>query len=654
MNHPKFNVTVELQIWKWSQLLTKMSRKKGAACSLIEFQNILPGKEFLMSQSGLWGWVKDVGRSCGFAPQSQTTPMWVRAQPDLFPNEVPGMSEELLQKVGSFGGSLEEKIEEVVEVFRSSARDFPSLEPKIWDNRHPPFGSRPLEKPRSATSCHISAMEKLTGSWIPSALASISPPPIVHVIDQGRLVWDHGTSNGTGKVWSLRADPVLKYGPDHFSIGERKRKGTQPSTLKKCILRSSCSLQWTSPQVAERWTRFSPVLTSFEKVQLVNADESDLALVDLKLDKIVNLQQLLDLKLDKIVNLQQLRSLARRLRFPAYDCSIDDVSLTEVSSGRVLQDESDLSSSRDLPVVRVSSYIADIDLSHAKSIPDIFASLAEQTKRPEGFISLESRCPDGSLRKLERFHHLQSDSAVIQVQLTKTVGEWWLSNRLIIVDIVGHLATVAATLDSGENRENSGEKRTQCLRCLRCLDLSEARSLSDSYEAIGRHTSRPGRFVRFLLEGEELKVWSPNQFHQIPLTLTLQLAPCIQELLQSGLQVKYLSGEDAFETSDTSDISVVGIQDLREAIAVKLKIRATAVSLITSSGKNLWDSDPFDLCDITNETITVCVRNPELCLQGHHDIFTFCNGGYFDQICIHCGDEFFMEGRIREPRRYWP
>lgn len=76
----------------------------------------------------LWGWVKDVGRSCGFTPQSQTTPMWVRAQPDLFPNEVPGMSEELLQKVGSFGGSLEEKIEEVVDVFRSSARHLESLQ----------------------------------------------------------------------------------------------------------------------------------------------------------------------------------------------------------------------------------------------------------------------------------------------------------------------------------------------------------------------------------------------------------------------------------------------------------------------------------------------------------------------------------------------
>lgn len=503
-------------------------------------------------------------------------------------------------------------------------------------------------------------MEQLTGSWIPSTFLSISPPPVIHVIEQGRLVWDHGTS---GKVWSLRADPVQKYGPNHFSIGERKRKGTRPSTLKKCILRSSCSLQWTSPQVAERWTRFAPVLSSFEKVQLVNADESDLALVDMKLDK--------------IVNLQQLRSLARWLRFPGCcDCSTDDVSLTEVSSGRVLQDESDLASSEHpehLPVIRVSSYIADmisrnsseliftdgkhrdIDLCHVKSIPDIFSALAQQTQRPESFIFLEIR-RDGNLLKLERFHHLQSDSAVIQVHLTETVAEWWLSKRLIIVDVVGHLATLAtlANLGNGDdNGENKGET-TDSLRCLRSLDLSEARSLSDAYEAIGRHTSRPARFVRFLegRELKELKVWSPNQFPE--LTLTLQLAPCIHELLQSGLQLKYLSG-DAFEFIETSseNISLVGIQDLREAIATRLKIRATGVSLITSSGKNLWDSNPFDLCDITetSETITLCVRNPELCLQGHHDIHTFCNGGYFDQVCIHCGDEFFMEGRKREPRR---
>ena len=54
--------------------------------------------------------------------------MWVRAQPDLFPNEVPGMSEELLQRMGAQGGSLEEKIEEVSGVFRSSARHLESLQ----------------------------------------------------------------------------------------------------------------------------------------------------------------------------------------------------------------------------------------------------------------------------------------------------------------------------------------------------------------------------------------------------------------------------------------------------------------------------------------------------------------------------------------------
>ena len=38
------------------------------------------------------------------------------------------MSEELLQRMGAQGGSLEEKIEEVISVFRSSARHLESLQ----------------------------------------------------------------------------------------------------------------------------------------------------------------------------------------------------------------------------------------------------------------------------------------------------------------------------------------------------------------------------------------------------------------------------------------------------------------------------------------------------------------------------------------------
>ena len=145
---------------------------------------------------------------------------------------------------------------------------------------------------------------------------------------------------------------------------------------------------------------------------------------------------------------------------------------------------------------------------------------------------------------------------------------------------------------------------------------------------------------------------------------------------------------------------LVSIQDLREAIASILQLRATHVSLITG-GKRLWDSNPFDLCDLQEETITVCVRDPQLCQQDQHEIpgfnfhglvgfllrmedrglkfricvfsvtcpavqepcvfpdgfflapriLTFCNNGYNDKVCIHCGGESWMENRTREPKR---
>eukprot|EP00427_Karlodinium_veneficum_P068043 CAMPEP_0169315598 /NCGR_PEP_ID=MMETSP1017-20121227/5724_1 /TAXON_ID=342587 /ORGANISM="Karlodinium micrum, Strain CCMP2283" /LENGTH=362 /DNA_ID=CAMNT_0009409589 /DNA_START=151 /DNA_END=1236 /DNA_ORIENTATION=- len=54
--------------------------------------------------------------------------MWVRASPELFPMEVPGMDAELLAKVRQPGGSLEEKMQEVQEAFRSSSRHLESLQ----------------------------------------------------------------------------------------------------------------------------------------------------------------------------------------------------------------------------------------------------------------------------------------------------------------------------------------------------------------------------------------------------------------------------------------------------------------------------------------------------------------------------------------------
>lgn len=76
----------------------------------------------------LWEWVQDVGKTCGFAQQAQPRPMWVRANPELFPQEVPGMTEELLAQASQSGGSLEEKIQTVAAAFKSSARQLESLQ----------------------------------------------------------------------------------------------------------------------------------------------------------------------------------------------------------------------------------------------------------------------------------------------------------------------------------------------------------------------------------------------------------------------------------------------------------------------------------------------------------------------------------------------
>mmetsp|Transcript_135762 Transcript_135762/g.434327 ORF Transcript_135762/g.434327 Transcript_135762/m.434327 type:complete len:476 (+) Transcript_135762:770-2197(+) len=79
-------------------------------------------------RSGIWGWVHDVGKSCGFAQPPQAPPMWVRANPDLFPQEVPGMSDDLLSQANQAGGSLEEKLQSMIDAFRSSARHLESLQ----------------------------------------------------------------------------------------------------------------------------------------------------------------------------------------------------------------------------------------------------------------------------------------------------------------------------------------------------------------------------------------------------------------------------------------------------------------------------------------------------------------------------------------------
>eukprot|EP00927_Polykrikos_kofoidii_P061696 TRINITY_DN56531_c0_g1_i1.p1 TRINITY_DN56531_c0_g1~~TRINITY_DN56531_c0_g1_i1.p1 ORF type:complete len:416 (+),score=61.44 TRINITY_DN56531_c0_g1_i1:62-1309(+) len=76
----------------------------------------------------MWGWISSMGGTCGFGPQQQKSAMWVRATPELSPQDVPGMSDDLLGKICTDGGNIEEKIQCVIETFRCSARHLESLQ----------------------------------------------------------------------------------------------------------------------------------------------------------------------------------------------------------------------------------------------------------------------------------------------------------------------------------------------------------------------------------------------------------------------------------------------------------------------------------------------------------------------------------------------
>jgi len=54
--------------------------------------------------------------------------MWVRANPELFPLEVPGMDGDILANIRVSGGSLEEKLQEVMDHFRNNARHQESMQ----------------------------------------------------------------------------------------------------------------------------------------------------------------------------------------------------------------------------------------------------------------------------------------------------------------------------------------------------------------------------------------------------------------------------------------------------------------------------------------------------------------------------------------------
>jgi len=88
----------------------------------------MPEANAMAQNGGLWDWLSSFGGSCGFKAQPKLGPMWVKATPDLFPLEVPGMEAELLAKIRQPGGSLDDKMSEVEEAFRNSARHLESLQ----------------------------------------------------------------------------------------------------------------------------------------------------------------------------------------------------------------------------------------------------------------------------------------------------------------------------------------------------------------------------------------------------------------------------------------------------------------------------------------------------------------------------------------------
>eukprot|EP00930_Biecheleria_cincta_P004226 TRINITY_DN105125_c0_g1_i1.p1 TRINITY_DN105125_c0_g1~~TRINITY_DN105125_c0_g1_i1.p1 ORF type:complete len:490 (-),score=55.09 TRINITY_DN105125_c0_g1_i1:116-1585(-) len=469
------------------------------------------------------------------------------------------------------------------------------------------------------------AIRDLDGSWL-------CPQGLVHTIETGVLRWGAGKQGTSTELLTFRSDRQDKHGPNHFSVGQRKRKGSTPSTLRRCILRSSCTLQWTSPRMAETWQRFRPNVAIAKTVTLVIADGTVV--------KSINASS--------ITNVEKLRSTAWMHAITRFSCPLEDVSLTVDPTGQVLNDESDFFSSEETITLKVSTNLADLiacnglhlvssgessfdmSLSGVFTLRQLFASVAHHTRRPISFVSLFQLANGTREEMLPHHGFVTRETLQVEVCLRATVAEIWSSNRLILVDTHGQQMQP---------------------------DLSTAHTLDDLRAGIGRHTMRPSRFVRFLVAPEntlELKQWDTARLLQTEkVTLTVQLAPTIAELIGRH-DVQITSGLSGNPIPLDADIhsKLVSIQDLREAIASHYHVRATGVQLLLALGKQLWDSEPFDLCDIpTGETISVFVRDLGLCKQGQHDEMTFHNNGYNDRVCIHCGPTHFMEGRTQEPKR---
>merc|ERR1712137_974010 len=76
----------------------------------------------------LWGWLNAIGGTYCIAPPPRQSAEWVQAMPEFTPNEVPGVSEELLEKISGEGGSIEEKLQCVIESFLASAGHLEGLQ----------------------------------------------------------------------------------------------------------------------------------------------------------------------------------------------------------------------------------------------------------------------------------------------------------------------------------------------------------------------------------------------------------------------------------------------------------------------------------------------------------------------------------------------
>lgn len=83
-----------------------------------------------MARSTVWEWMQQIGGTCGFtqAAPAQPRAMWVRAAPELAEREVPGVGLELRAIIDAPGGSLEDKLQAVVDSFRSATRHLESLQ----------------------------------------------------------------------------------------------------------------------------------------------------------------------------------------------------------------------------------------------------------------------------------------------------------------------------------------------------------------------------------------------------------------------------------------------------------------------------------------------------------------------------------------------